>query len=150
MRREQPRGPGLGGQVGVDTEQQVGLAGGAFESQSIQYRNAILEPDQLQIAVTGLFERGLHLRAGAPLAGKGVVGVNDQRRLGSRGGGSEQAAGGDGKPAGNTKHEASPFRRKFKRRDGRIRRIRSHPYASINWIRFIGLAFASQLVRAPR
>ena len=86
MRREQPGGRRLGGEVGVEPQHQIGLGRRPFELEAVQHRHRVTRRHPGDGAVAGFLEGLFHLGSGAPVGHEAVIGVNRQRVLGGGGG----------------------------------------------------------------
>ena len=75
MRRKQAGCRGIGGQVGVEPQHDVGLGPGALHLQPGQQRRAIASTDQFQITGAFRLERGLDKRTRPPIGNEAVIGV---------------------------------------------------------------------------
>ena len=78
MRREEPGGHGLGRQVGIDAEHDVGLASLALQLDARQKRCTIAGGDKVQVTRARLFEGRLDGRAWAPFRHEAVIGDDSQ------------------------------------------------------------------------
>ena len=92
VRGEEAGGAGFAGDRGIEAEDDVGLGRIALELDAAQRADRAVGGDELDDAAAGLLEAGLELRAGTPLGGEAVVGVDAQDRhfLGGRGSGDSR------------------------------------------------------------
>ncbi|MNT76918.1 hypothetical protein D3C72_2159780 [compost metagenome] len=97
MRREEAGGLGLGDEIGVEAEHDVGLGGSTFELETGQKLDAIGNADIGDLAFAGLFEGFGDLGARAPFGDEAFIGVDGQRLVGGNGIGREDEAGRRGK-----------------------------------------------------
>lgn len=82
MRREQPAGLGIGGEIGVEAEHDVGLGRCAFELDAVEQRHAIGNRDELDIAAAFGLEFLLHHGTWTPVGGKALISVDGELVLG--------------------------------------------------------------------
>ncbi len=91
MGRQEAGSAGLGHQVGVEAEHDIGLGARAFEAQAGENGPAVVEADEVENAVAlgleGLLDRGPR----APVGNERAVCVDRQRRLFCRRGGEGEA-----------------------------------------------------------
>ena len=67
MRGEKAGRGGGGRQVGVETEDHVGVGSRAFEPDAGKQRRTVAGGDELQVAAAGFLERRFDRRAGTPI-----------------------------------------------------------------------------------
>ena len=84
MRREQAGRLGLGRQVGVEAEHDVGLGRRAFELHAVEQRHAVGDGHEFDVAAAFGLERLLDLRAGTPFGGEALIGVDGELVLAPR------------------------------------------------------------------
>ena len=78
MRPEEAARARGAGEVGVETEDDIGLAALAFKPDAGEERRAVAGGDELQVAGAGCLERLFDSGARAPVGDEAVVGVDCQ------------------------------------------------------------------------
>ena len=87
---------GLGDEVRIKAQNDVGPGLRAFEKEPRKQRRAVASPHELQVAAAGFLERCLDRRAGAPVGDETVVSIDDQLGiLCQRGAGNKGKSRGD-------------------------------------------------------
>ena len=92
MGREESRRRGLRGQIGIEPQHDIGLAGGPLQPQPAQQHHAILDADEIDPAGAFGLEGLLDLRPRPPVGDEGIIGIDGQhRQIGRRSRGQRRA-----------------------------------------------------------